>query len=63
MWKKKEAWHIVVLKKNQILMKNSLPSKYELQMITPSCSTFDDDFDDEFYEDVNFNTKFYVNKK
>lgn len=44
-------------------MKNSLPSKYELQMITPSCSTFDDDFDDEFYEDVNFNTKFYVNKK
>lgn len=53
----------MLFKKNQIVKKNSLPSKYELQMITPSCSTFDDDFDDEFYEDVNFNAKFYVNKK
>lgn len=61
--KKRKKLSTLLFKKNQIVKKNSLPSKYELQMITPSCSKFDDDFDDEFYEDVNFNAKFYVNKK
>lgn len=60
--KKLGTW---LFKKNQIVKKSSLPSKYELQEIRRSelsDDVFDDD-DDENYDEVNFDAKLYVNRK
>ena len=53
-----------LFKKNQI-KENKLPSKYELQEIVKPCSKSDDDFEDsdDFYDDVNFDAKLYVNRR
>lgn len=60
--KKLNTW---LFRKNQIVKKSGLPSKYELQEIRRSelsDDIFDDD-DDENYDEVNFDAKLYVNRK
>ena len=54
-----------LFKKNQIVKEIKLPSKYELQEIVKPCNKSDDDFEDsdDFYDDVNFDAKLYVNRR
>lgn len=61
--KRKKKFSSWLFRKNQIVKENKLPSKYELQEIIRPCSKSDDEFDDDFYDEVNFDARLYANKK
>lgn len=62
--KRKKKFILWLFRKNQIVKENKLLLKYEFQEIIRFCLKLDDEFDDDdFYDEVNFDVRLYVNKK